>query len=125
MLQFERGPRNCIGQELANIEGYVILAMILRRYDFVKVGLGETALDEKGQPILDSETGQYKVTSELYPVSIPLSFVLHRKLFSTRARHHRQVADRWDAPDATSHLEACRWDENESAIAREVRYGGQ
>ncbi|KAK1750162.1 putative sterigmatocystin biosynthesis P450 monooxygenase stcS [Echria macrotheca] len=62
---FERGPRNCIGQELANIEARVILAVLARRYDFVKVGLGEFELDEKGQPILD-EKGQYRVKSELY-----------------------------------------------------------
>ncbi|KIN09103.1 hypothetical protein OIDMADRAFT_37986 [Oidiodendron maius Zn] len=32
---FERGSRNCIGQELANIEARVILACTLRRYDFL------------------------------------------------------------------------------------------
>ncbi|KAM7212398.1 cytochrome p450 [Rhypophila decipiens] len=64
---FERGPRNCIGQELANIEARVIIAMIARRYDFTKVGLGELARDEKGRPILD-ERGQYKVKDELYSV---------------------------------------------------------
>ncbi|KAK3686206.1 cytochrome P450 [Podospora appendiculata] len=65
---FERGPRNCIGQELANIEARVILATVARRYDFVKVGVGENALDERGLPVVD-EKGQYKVTSELYNVS--------------------------------------------------------
>ncbi len=34
---FERGPRNCIGQELANLEARVVVALIGRRYDFVKV----------------------------------------------------------------------------------------
>ncbi|KAK3324903.1 cytochrome P450, partial [Apodospora peruviana] len=62
---FERGPRSCIGQELANIEARVILAMIGRRYDFVKVGLGELYHDEKGQPVLN-EKGKYKVKSEIY-----------------------------------------------------------
>jgi cytochrome P450 len=62
---FERGPRNCIGQELANIEARVIVAVVARRFDFVKVGLGEFDLDNKGQPVLD-EKGQYKVKSELY-----------------------------------------------------------
>jgi cytochrome P450 len=37
---FERGPRNCIGQELANLEARVILACIGRRFIFEKVGLG-------------------------------------------------------------------------------------
>lgn len=67
---FERGPRNCIGQELANIEARVILACTLRRYDFIKVGKGEIDTDEKGQPIVD-ENGRYKTKSELVSVSHP------------------------------------------------------
>jgi cytochrome P450 len=65
---FERGPRNCIGQELANLEARAILACTIRRYDFVKVGRGEVATDEKGQPIVD-EKGVYKTKSELINVS--------------------------------------------------------
>ncbi|KAI0895396.1 cytochrome P450 [Annulohypoxylon nitens] len=65
---FERGPRNCIGQELANIEARVIIAMTVRRYDFIKVGLGEVALDESGRPSFDSSKGQYRVSEELYPI---------------------------------------------------------
>ena len=65
---FERGPRNCIGQELANLEARVILTFVMRRYDFVKVGVGEVERDEKGQPIID-ETGRYKTKSELISVS--------------------------------------------------------
>lgn len=65
---FERGPRNCIGQDLATIEARVIVAAVARRYDFVKVGLGELALDEKGQAVVD-EKGQYRTRSELYNVS--------------------------------------------------------
>ncbi|KAK3938018.1 putative sterigmatocystin biosynthesis P450 monooxygenase stcS [Diplogelasinospora grovesii] len=62
---FERGPRNCIGQELANIEARVILAVVARRYDFAKVGLGELVFNDEGLPLLN-EKGQYKVKSELY-----------------------------------------------------------
>ncbi|KAK1757100.1 cytochrome P450 [Echria macrotheca] len=63
---FERGPRACIGQEFANIEIKVIIAMAARRYDFVKVGLGELVLDDQtGEPKL-GEDGQYLVKSELY-----------------------------------------------------------
>ncbi|KAK4031724.1 putative sterigmatocystin biosynthesis P450 monooxygenase stcS [Parachaetomium inaequale] len=62
---FERGPRNCIGQDLATIEARVIVAVVARQYDFVKVGLGELDLDEKGQPALN-EKGQYRTKSELY-----------------------------------------------------------
>lgn len=65
---FERGPRNCIGQELASIEMRIILAMLVRRYAFFKVGIGEFDLDRDGRPVLD-EKGRYRVKSELYPVS--------------------------------------------------------
>lgn len=66
---FERGPRNCIGQDLANIEARVIIAMLARRYEFVKVGLGEFELDEKAQPKVDDK-GRFKVVAELYSVSL-------------------------------------------------------
>ena len=36
---FERGPRNCIGQELAMLEGKVVLACVARGLVFEKVGL--------------------------------------------------------------------------------------
>ncbi|WQF82416.1 Putative cytochrome P450 [Colletotrichum destructivum] len=62
---FERGPRNCIGQELANIEARVILASVVGKYAFEKVGLGEATLDEKGKPILN-EKGQHKSSTHLY-----------------------------------------------------------
>jgi cytochrome P450 len=65
---FERGPRNCIGQELANIEALVILASAVRRYDWEKVGLGAFKCDDSGAPIIKSN-GQYDVDSELYSVS--------------------------------------------------------
>lgn len=65
---FERGPRNCIGQELANIEARVILACTMRRYDFVKVGQGELDLGKDGKPVVD-EKGKYKTKSELWSVS--------------------------------------------------------
>lgn len=73
---FERGPRNCIGQELANIEGRAAVALLARRFDFTKVGLGELELDERGLPTLDERTRQFKVKSELYPVSCPSAYVL-------------------------------------------------
>lgn len=66
---FERGPRNCIGQELANIEALVILACAARRYSWEKVGLGAIKHDESGVPI-EKGNGQYEVQSELYNVSI-------------------------------------------------------
>jgi cytochrome P450 len=44
---FERGPRNCIGQEIALIEMKVILAMTLREFDF------KAAYDELGSLMED------------------------------------------------------------------------
>lgn len=64
---FERGPRNCIGQELANLEARVILAMVARRYDFTKIGIGSSALKD-GKPVLDQH-GQFEVTKPLFGVS--------------------------------------------------------
>jgi cytochrome P450 len=66
---FERGPRNCIGQELANIEARVILACAVRSYDFQKVGLGEFILGTDGKPIADSK-GAFEVKDELFNVSL-------------------------------------------------------
>ncbi|KAK8073003.1 cytochrome P450 [Apiospora saccharicola] len=66
---FERGPRNCIGQELANLEARVILALTARHFDFCKVGMGEVVKDENGQPRLDAnKQGQYQVGEELYMI---------------------------------------------------------
>jgi len=65
---FERGPRNCIGQELANIEARVILACVVKRYDFTKVGLGRLAVDANGQPTVNKH-GQYEVDRVMYNVS--------------------------------------------------------
>lgn len=66
---FERGPRNCIGQELATIEARVVMALVARHFDFVKVGTGAAIVDgATGQPGLDDH-GQYKVAEKMYNVS--------------------------------------------------------
>ncbi|KAH6695156.1 cytochrome P450 52A11 [Plectosphaerella plurivora] len=64
---FERGPRNCIGQELANIEGRFILACAVRRYDFTKVGRGEAKLGADGKPLID-EKGKHISDNEPFGV---------------------------------------------------------
>lgn len=69
---FERGPRNCIGQELANIEARVILACVVGGYDFEKVGLGEATLGVDGKPIIN-EKGQHRSNTQLYNVSLCLT----------------------------------------------------
>lgn len=66
---FERGPRSCIGQELANIEARVILASVVGSYDFEKVGLGEAILGLDGRPLID-EKGQHRSATRLTNVSI-------------------------------------------------------
>lgn len=65
---FERGPRNCVGQELAMLEARVILAFAVRQFDCEKVGLGAPVCDHRGKKILN-EKGQYEVTTPLYNVS--------------------------------------------------------
>ncbi|KAK7961874.1 cytochrome P450 [Apiospora aurea] len=66
---FERGPRNCIGQELANMEARVVMALTARRFDFCKVGLGAVVRDEDGRPRLDAaQQGRYQVGEEIYMV---------------------------------------------------------
>lgn len=66
---FERGPRNCVGQDFAKIEAYLILAVVARRYEFVKVGLGAVACDGQGQPVM-GKGGQYEVSLDLYQVCV-------------------------------------------------------
>jgi cytochrome P450 len=74
---FERGPRSCIGMELANIEARIIISMLVRRYEFIKVGLGQTELDVGGQPVVDGK-GRLKVKSELYDVGIRSLYAIRR-----------------------------------------------
>lgn len=64
---FERGPRNCVGQELANLEARVILAVAASRYDFEKVGAGEVRR-EGDEPVVDAK-GQWEVVSPMFNVS--------------------------------------------------------
>lgn len=72
---FERGPRNCIGQELANIEGRFILACAVRRYDFTKVGRGEAKLGPDGKPLVD-EKGKHVSDKQPFGVSGDMSLFL-------------------------------------------------
>ncbi|KAJ5358343.1 uncharacterized protein N7496_010756 [Penicillium cataractarum] len=62
---FERGPRSCIGQELAMLEARLVLAMAVRRYDFTKVGLGAPILQADGSLKLDKH-GQAEAGTPLY-----------------------------------------------------------
>jgi cytochrome P450 len=93
---FERGPRNCIGQELANIEARIAIAMLANRYAFTKVGLGELDLDSRGRPEV-GDNGQYKVKSELYSVSF--SQLLASSMDVTSAATLTTASLKLDHPD--------------------------
>jgi len=77
---FERGPRACIGQELANIESKIILACVARRYEFIKVGTGAIKRDADGNRVM-GENGKFVAETELYSVSVILSFSFSSILF--------------------------------------------
>ncbi|KAJ4424315.1 hypothetical protein N0V82_001015 [Gnomoniopsis sp. IMI 355080] len=49
---FERGPRNCFGQELATLEARVVFA-ILSKHDSMKHDIGELSIDDGGRPIMN------------------------------------------------------------------------
>lgn len=71
---FERGPRACIGLELAQMEMKVVVALTAGRFEFWKVGLGETVL-EGGIPTV-GEDGGFVVGEKLYVVSFFFSLSL-------------------------------------------------
>lgn len=48
---FERGPRNCNGQELAMLEGKVVLVSVARAFEFVKAGLTGRAVVDCGEKV--------------------------------------------------------------------------
>ncbi|KAF2112350.1 cytochrome P450 [Lophiotrema nucula] len=81
---FERGPRNCIGQELANLEARVILACVMRRYDFEKVGAGEVVRDEMGEPRMEKGKDVYKTKAELFSSMVVTSKPHDRSLMKLR-----------------------------------------
>lgn len=62
---YERGPRRCTGSELANLETKIIIACVARHFEFVKQGLGELDLDEKGKVQVD-EKGRAKTKGVMF-----------------------------------------------------------
>ena len=73
---FERGPRNCIGQELAMLEGKVVLACVARGLVFEKVGL-------TGRGAGNDRKKEREVWSALAVTSVPVDGMVMR--VSTRA----------------------------------------
>ena len=88
---FERGPRNCIGQGLANIEARVAIACLARRYDFIKVGMG-ALLERDGKPVLNAK-GQYEVSDPMLNVSFTL-LVLCPLRYSNTLFQTRQITSK-------------------------------
>lgn len=72
---FERGPRNCMGQDLAIIEARVVLALVVRRFEFEKAGIGRVVVDAGGKGVVEGESGQLRVVGGLYNVSTDLGFL--------------------------------------------------
>ena len=68
---FERGPRNCIGQELAMLEGKVVLASVARGFDFEKVGL-------TGREVGDGGEREKEVWNESRITSVPVDRMVMR-----------------------------------------------
>lgn len=64
---FERGPRNCIGQELALLEACIVVAVLARHFHFTKIGLGALERDDEGKVVVDN-LGVPSVKSWLYPM---------------------------------------------------------
>ncbi|KAI1323020.1 cytochrome P450 [Xylariaceae sp. FL0255] len=66
---FEREPRGCIGQELALIETRVVLALAVRHFDFIKIGIGAVSINDISEQPEMGKHGQYEVTKEMYIVT--------------------------------------------------------
>lgn len=63
---FERGPRNCIGQEMAFLEARVVVALTARRYDFVKVRSIRLCVDIVLSDMLISEESEFSADAFLF-----------------------------------------------------------
>lgn len=75
---FERGPRNCIGQELAMLEGMVVLVSVARGFVFEKVGL-------TGRAVVDGGEKEREVYNELAITSVPVDGMVMRVSLSEKA----------------------------------------
>jgi len=64
---YERGPRRCTGSELANLEAKIVVACVARHFEFVKQGLGEVDLGEKGEgDVVLDEYGKAKTKGTMF-----------------------------------------------------------
>lgn len=75
---FERGPRNCIGQELAMLEGMLVLVSIARGFALEKVDL-------TGRVVVDGGEKEREVWSEHAVTSVPVDKMVMRVSMSEKA----------------------------------------
>ncbi|KAF2112620.1 cytochrome P450 [Lophiotrema nucula] len=75
---FERGPRNCIGRELAMLEGMVVLVSIARGFQFEKVGL-------TGRAAVGDGKKESEVWSDHAVTSVPVDGMVMRVSMSEKA----------------------------------------
>ena len=75
---FERGPRNCIGQELAMLEGIVVLVSVARGFVFEKVGL-------TGRAVVDGGEKEREVWNKNAITSVPVDGMVMRVSLSEKA----------------------------------------
>ncbi|OBT73220.1 hypothetical protein VF21_08714 [Pseudogymnoascus sp. 05NY08] len=78
---FERGPRNCIGQELAMLEGTAVLVSIAGGLVFEKVGL-------TGRVPADGGEKEREVWNEHAVTSVPVDGMVMRVSMSEKASSH-------------------------------------
>lgn len=75
---FERGPRNCIGQELAMLEAMVVLSSVARAFAFEKVGL-------TGRATTDGGKVEKEVWSDHAVTSVPVDGMVMRVSMTGKA----------------------------------------
>ncbi|KAL8669956.1 MAG: hypothetical protein Q9168_005478 [Polycauliona sp. 1 TL-2023] len=75
---FERGPRNCIGQELAMLEGIVVLASVARGFELEKVGL-------TGRAVIDGGEKEREVWNKHAITSVPVDGMVMRVSMNEKA----------------------------------------
>lgn len=81
---FERGPRNCIGQELAMLEAMLVLVSVARGFTFEKVGL-------TGRAAVDGGKEEREVWSEHAVTSVPIDGMVKRVSMSEKANFRTQM----------------------------------
>lgn len=74
---FERGPRNCIGQELAMLEAILVLVSVARGFAFEKVGL-------TGKAVVDGGEKEREVWSQHSVTSVPIDGMMMRVSISEK-----------------------------------------